>query len=283
MNTTTSTKFSLAYRLGAWVGQRREARFHQALRRHCPVASRAAEQIPPGVRAAWARQVPDTFPGLAVDDAAWLRCSTGLAQFFEACRLQREHGPCALPSKAADSVWHVWLEVDPTGLAAWQQGHFGQVVEHLEAESLGAPLDECLARTWAGACRSEGRSLVASRLPLVFALDGLMRMPTGWAYGHQGGTLVHRPIDGFGNVGRDAFAHAAVGAAGLATLGLLGEADVQAMRRRKDDGGDGGFSWGAGGGSDGGGSSSCDGGGSAGGDGGAGCSCGGSGCGGSGG
>jgi hypothetical protein len=285
-NTTTTTKFSLAHRLGAWVGQRRETRFQQALRRQCPPATLAAEQIPPAVRAAWMQQAPDDFPGLAVDDAAWLRCAVGLAQFFEACRLQQAQGPCALPSKAADSVWHVWLHTDAAGLAIWQQRYFGQHVDHREAEALGAPLDECLARTWAGACRSEGRSLIARRLPFLFALDGLMRLPTGWAYGHERGALVHRQIDGFGQPSGSSMAHAALGAAGLAGLGLLSAVEVEAMQRRRDDSsgssgssGDfnGGYSFGDGsssdcGGSDGGGAS-CDGGG--------GSSCGGSGCGGS--
>ena len=267
MNTpTTTTKFSPATRLGAWWARRREGRQGQALRKRCPAATRAAAQIPTAVRAAWAQQAPDEFPGLAVDDGAWLHCTLGLAQFFEACRLQREQGPCALPSKAADSVWHVWLRTDPAGLGAWQQRHFGQAVEHREAEALGAPLDECLARTWAGACRSEGRSLIERRLPLLFALDGLMCLPTGWAYGHERGAVVHRRIDGAGRASGDTVTHAALGVSGLAALGLLSTAEVAAMRRR-DDGGGG---WAGDGGAS---TSSCDGGS-------AGCSCGGSGCGG---
>jgi hypothetical protein len=229
------------------------------------VATRAAAQIPTTVRTAWAQQAPDEFRGLAVDDDAWLHCTLGLAQFFEACRLQREFGPCALPSKAADSVWHVWLRTDPAGLDAWQQRHFGQVVEHREAKALDAPLDECLARTWAGACRSEGGSPVARRLPLLFALDGLLRLPTGWAYGQERGAIVHRTIDGAGRAGGDAVAHAALGVSSLAALGLLNTAEVAAMRRRDDGGG-----WAGDGGV---GTASCDGGS-------AGCSCGGSGCGG---
>jgi hypothetical protein len=267
MNTTTSTtKFSLATRVGAWWS--REGRQGRALRARCAAATSAAARIPPAVRDAWALHAPAECPGLAVDERAWLHCAIGLAQFFEACRLQREQGPCALPSKAADSVWHVWLRTDPAGLDAWQQRHFGQAVEHREAEALGAPLDECLARTWAGACRSEGGSPVARRLPLLFALDGLMCVPTGWAYGHEGGAIVHRPIDGAGRASGDAVPHAALGVSSLAALGLLSAAEVAAMRRR-DDGGGG---W-AGTSSSDGGAASCDGGS-------AGCSCGGSGCGG---
>lgn len=260
-NTTTNTKFSLAHRFGAWWARQREGSQGQALRKRCPPATVAAEQVPPAIRAAWAHHAPDEFPGLAVDDAAWLRCSLGLAQFFEACRLQREQGACALPSKAADSVWHVWLKVDPAGLVDWQQRYFGRVVEHREKAELGAPLDDCLARSWAGACRSEGLGLLGPRLPLLFALDGLLGLPTGWAYRFRQAGLEHRQIDGFGRPGGDVVAHAAIAGGGLLALGLISEAELMAMRRRQsgDGGSSCGGSWsdasGCEGGSDGGGSS----------------------------
>ncbi|PTT88608.1 hypothetical protein DBR42_09400 [Pelomonas sp. HMWF004] len=196
----------------------------------------AAAQLPASIRVAWEQQAADDFPGLDVSEASWLRCSLGLAQFFEACRLQAGQGPCALPSKAADSVWHVGLKVDPSGLAAWQQRHFGRVVEHTEAQALGASLHECLTRTWAGACRSEGLSLLGPQLPLVFALDSLIGLPTGWAYRHQGGALVHRRIDGFGKPSGAVVRHAVASAASLVTLGLLSDAELQALRRRQSDG-----------------------------------------------
>lgn len=242
-NTTTTTKFSLARRLGTWWTRQQEARQRQALRLRCPPATVAADQIPPTVRAAWAHHAPNEFPGLPVDDGAWLRCALGLAQFFEACRLQRGHGPCALPSRAADSVWHVWLRLDPHGLADWQQRYFGREVAHREAEALGAPPQECLARAWVGACRSEGLGPLGPRLPLLFALDGLARLPEGWAYRFEKGALVHRQIDGLGRPGPGAVAHAALAGAGLVALGLLSEAELAALRRRQaDDGGSSGWS-----------------------------------------
>jgi hypothetical protein len=197
-------------------------------------------QIPPAIRAAWAHHAPEDFPGLPVDDASWLLCSLGLAQFFEACRLQREQGACALPSKAADSVWHVWLKLDPAGLAGWQQRFFGRVAAHHEATHLGAPLDDCLARTWVGTCRSEGLNPLDPGLPLLFALDGLLRLPTGWAYRHEQGMLVHRQIDGFGKPGGIRVTHAAVAAGGLVALGLISEAELISLRRRQSSGSDGG-------------------------------------------
>lgn len=235
-STTTKTKFSLPQRLGAWWEGRREAGRAQALRRRCPPATVAADQIPTAMRTAWAQHAPDELPGLAVDDGAWLRCSLGLAQFFEACRLQHGHGACALPSKAADSVWHAWLRSDAASLADWQQRFFGRVVEHIEAEALGAPLEASLARTWAGACCSEGLGLLGPQLPLLFELDGLLGLPAGCAYQHEGGVLGHRQIDGFGQPSGAWVAHAAIAGGGLVALGLLSEAELVELRRRQDSG-----------------------------------------------
>ena len=254
-NTTTKTKFSLLQRARAWWAQRREINQQIAVRSACRAATVAASQIPRDIRAAWAERAPEEFPGLPVDEGAWLRCSTGLAQFFEVCRLQRDHGPCALPSKGADSVWHAWLAVDPPGLAAWQQRHFGRELAHREADVLGAPLEDCLARSWAGACRSQGLSPFGPRLPLLFAVDGMLRLPTGWAYRHERGALVHRQIDGFGQASGGAVAHAVIGASALATLGLVTAAELQAHRRRGDGGSGCGSSASSDGGCDGGGSS----------------------------
>ena len=234
MNTSsTPNSFTLPQRLGAWWRHRRQVRQRPALLRRCPPATVAAAQIPSSVQAVWVRQAPDEFPGLRVDDDAWLRCSLALAQFFEACRLQRAHGPCALPSRAADSVWHVWLATDPAGLSDWQQRYFDLQVPHRELPELGAPLEDCLARTWVGACASEGLSPLGPQLPLVFVLDGMLALPTGWAYGFERQGLVHRDIDGFGRARGSGVLHAAVAGTGLVGLGLLGEAELEAWRRQQ--------------------------------------------------
>lgn len=240
MNISPSTASPLRFplRLGAWWRQQREARERPALQGRCPPATVAASQIPPDVRAAWESRGPQEFAGLRVDDAAWLRCSLALAQFFEACRLQRAQGPCALPSKGADSVWHVWLRVDPAGLTRWQLQFFDHDVPHQAADALGVPLDDCLARTWVGACHSEGLNPLGPRLPLVFALDGMLALPTGWAYRFDRAGLVHRNIDIAGRAVGSAVLHASVAATGLVGLGLLSEAEVLGLRRQQA-GGDG--------------------------------------------
>jgi len=235
----------------------RAAAAWRRLQRQCPPAALAAQQIPPAARNAWQALAADELPGVRLDETTWVESSVALAQFFEASRLQHDAGPCALPSRAADSIWHAWLKADPASLADWQQRFFGRVVQHREAGELGAPLDQCLARTWVGACRSEGRSALAPRLPLVFGVDGQLRLPTGWAYGFERGRLVHRQIDGFGRPGGMAHEHAALAGAGLAALGLLSAAEIERMQRRAKDGGSAGgdssfsWSWSSDGGSDG--------------------------------
>lgn len=281
MNASSSTTaLTLPQRLGAWWLHKRQALDRPALLRRCPPATVAASQIPASVRDAWVLGAADEWPGLRVDDDAWLRCSLALAQFFEACRLQRGQGACALPSKAADSIWHVWLATDPASLHAWQQRYFDLELPHQAAEALGAPLEECLARAWVGACASEGLSPLGPRLPLVFALDGMLALPAGWAYRFEHAGLVHRDIDGFGRAQGSGVLHAAVAAGSLVGLGLLGEAELQGWRRQQQLQ-SGGSACGAGVGVDGS-AAGCDGGAGA-----AGCSsgssCGGSGCGGGGG
>jgi len=271
-NTTTKTKFSLLHRAKAWWALQQDLSQQITARDACPFATRAASRIPVEVRAAWASRAPEEFPGLPVDEGAWLRCTIGLAQFFEVCRLQQANGPCALPSKGADSVWHAWLQLDPAGLAAWQHAHFGRTFDHCEADVLGAPLEEGIARSWVGACRSQKLNPLGRRLPFLFALDGQLRLPTGWAYRHEHGVLVHRQIDGFGLATGGAVAHAAATAGGLAALGVITTAELRTYRRRGDGSG-AGCGGGCGSSSDGG---SCDGGGSS-----CGSSCG-SGCGGGG-
>ena len=278
--TTTSSGFTLTRRLGRWWGRRRQAKRRAVLLARCAPATLAAGQMPPELRAAWAHHAPQEFPGLATGDEAWLRCSLGFAQFLEACRLQRDEGPCALPSKAADSVWHVWLRLDPVGLAAWQQRCFGREVSHRAVEHLGAPLEDCIARSWAGACRSEGLDPLGRSLPMLFALDGALGLPSGWAYGFERGGLMHRPLDGAGLPSGAAVSHLGVSGDGLAALGLVSQDEVLAHQRRMAGGGSDGFvafssdSGSCDNGSHGG-SSSCDGGSS-------GSSCGGSSCGGGG-
>ncbi|MDM4765158.1 hypothetical protein [Pelomonas sp. SE-A7] len=221
------------------------------------------DKIPPRIQQLWLERINEDMPGWRPDEADWLLAAGALLQFFDSCKEQSDKGECALPSRAADSVWHLWLKHEPAGLAAFQQQHFGIVLPHVERAEMQAPLDQSLSRCWVAACRNEGLSPLGRKLPLLFAADRLLKAPNGWAYrfGGYGSQLFHQDQDERGRpVGRPS-PHPAMGVAAMAGLGLLSYEEIAMAERRKamSDGGSGGSSCGS--------SSSC-------GDGGGGCSCG---------
>lgn len=227
--------------LWRWLTQSRaESAWREVLQR-APAVYWAAEQIPDGIRLAWRRDAHDEFAGLRTDRQAWAYAACALAQFFEACRLQAETAggaqPCALPSRAADSIWHVWLRVDAAGLASWQRACFGRVLPHVEADELGAPLEESLARTWACACRTESQLPRPRYLPLLFAVDGRLGVPGGWAYRHDParGGFVHQDLDRQGRPAGELHSHAGLAVAAVLGLGLLTQAERELIERTQPD------------------------------------------------
>eukprot|EP01036_Dinobryon_divergens_P013802 gene13802-18615_t len=178
----------------------------------------AARDIPVAVKTRWlASPASDSVSAPSrwqPDSPCWELSALAFCHFFELCRQQPPGLPLALPSWAADAIWHLWLATDPTGLAAWQRRWFGVEVPHREAHELGAPLPASLARTYAAACRGEGRSTLSGKLPLLFVLDGVVGAPGGWHYARTTGGIVHRDIPAWGR-------HPELSAAGLAGLGLL--------------------------------------------------------------
>lgn len=231
MTTTPATaQGPRATRARDWLARWRLRGLEGRLRRHMPQVGAAAASIPPAIRAAWFAVIDREAPRWRADERDWQLASLALLQFFEVCCMQGEQA-CALPSKAADSVWHVWLERDAAGLGDWQRRHFGRAIPHREAAELGAPLPEALARTWASACRSEGLSPLAGRLPLLFVIDGRLAMPGGWAYGRTFGRVHHRDIGPDGRRTGLPRLHAGLAAAGLAACGALTAAELRELER----------------------------------------------------
>lgn len=255
-----------------WRRMQREQRL-RAARQRLPGARAAARDIPEALKLQWLAGAGPDSAGLAAawraDEPGWELSTLALAHFFELCRQQPAQAPLALPSAAADSVWHLWLATDAEGLAAWQRRWVGGEVPHREAHELGAPLPTSLARCWVAACRSEGRSALDGPLPLLFALDGLVGPPGGWHYQRGPRGISHHDLGPQGRPLGSPQRHPELSAAGLAGLGLLTATELQAWRLRRE-GAEAGVS--SGGGTDG-----C--GGDAAGTGCGGCSCG-SGCGG---
>lgn len=219
----------------------RQLRAHEARLRW--IANRRQSRRPPplpaALKTAWLRHVDQEHPRWQPGHEGWRLAAHALIQFFDASVAAEPH-PCALPSRAADLVWHVWLEADPDGLAAWQRSHYGRVIphrEHAPGQDTGEALAHCLVR----ACRAERRWPVWGTLPLLFRVDGLLRTPEGWAYTRRADeTILHRDLDALGRTHPGFWRHDELRPAMLLGFGLIGVTEAGDLRRREQDRQDGG-------------------------------------------
>lgn len=191
-------------------------RVRRALRR-----SRYREQlvqIAPALCTYWQRVGPEEFTGMPADRLFFHRAATGLIEFFDASI--RRGKPCALPSLAADSVWHAWLRWDADDLARFCRRHFGAAIAHLPQSALGA---SALAQTLV-ACRAlEGRPSHGPGLPPLFSLDARLRMPNGHGYWIERGDIVYRRLDAAGRKSGLARVHPDLALPALFAAGLVSE------------------------------------------------------------
>ncbi len=256
----------------AWIGTWRAARRMRTSR-----YARQLADLPPGLEAYWRRSAPQEYEGIPTDAFFFARAAEGLMAFFDAVRHSGK--ACALPSDAADSVWHAWLRHDPAGLERFCRAQFGRPVPHVERDGLGA---RALLHTLA-ACRSlDGAGRYRQHLPALFRLDAKLRMPRGHGYRLHDGEIAYARLDREGYRIGWPVPHPELTLQALYLAGAIDRTLLEEQQRRaqKTDGGDGGSSGGCGSFASADGGSCSDGGSSDGGS--CGCSCGG-GCGGGGG
>jgi len=252
-----------------WIYDLRAAR----LRRTSPWRAALAD-LPAGLEIYWRTSAPREYEGIlggcqkAAPQAAFFfaRAAEGLLRFFDAVR--HSGRPCALPSEAADSVWHAWLRWSPTSLDRFCVRHFGAPVPHVERAAL---VGNALLHTFA-ACRAlDGIRPGSMRLPALFGLDATLRMPRGHGYWSRGGEIVYAHLNERGRGMWRAQPHPELALTVLYAAGLIDRGVLAAhLRRREAMAADGSSCGGidsmafAGGDacSDGGGDSGCDGGGS---------------------
>src|SRR6185312_4870081 len=114
----------------------------------------------------WRTSAPREYKGIRTDAFFFAYSAEGLLRFFDAVR--HSGRPCALPSEAADSVWHAWLRWSPVSLDRFCARHFGAPVPHVERAAL---VGNALLHTFA-ACRThDGIRPRSMRLPALFGLD----------------------------------------------------------------------------------------------------------------
>lgn len=163
----------------AWTTYRYQSIVRQSSFQH------ALEDLPPTLYEHWRTVAPQEFHGIPTDAIFFIRAAEGLMRFFDCVRYSPY--PCALPSKAADSVWHAWISLAATNSPSsnidnFCRRHFKREIPHLEASAMPVTMNHGLAATLVTARRRGGRDPAAPSLPALFALDRSLKMPNGYAY-----------------------------------------------------------------------------------------------------
>ncbi|QGZ41206.1 hypothetical protein IP92_00122 [Pseudoduganella flava] len=136
--------------------------------------------VPPKLYDHWAQTAHHEFPGIPQDAFFYLRATDALLTFFECVR--RSNRPCALPSKAADSVWHAWLSWSSESLDAFCERHYGQRIPHVEANAMAGGMELPMAMCLVTARTMDKLDLAGPKVPRLFATDRKLRMPGGYHY-----------------------------------------------------------------------------------------------------
>lgn len=146
----------------------------------------------------WVQSAHDEFPGIPRDASFYAQAAEGLMMFFDCAAAAGR--TCALPSRAADSVWHAWMRLDADGFERFCIRHFGRIIPHLERArmkrgEMGVALAVCLVQ----ARRRASQPAASSHLPRLFSLDSQLGMPRGFGYRIIGGLVACSILDEFGN------------------------------------------------------------------------------------
>jgi len=138
-----------------------------------------AYQWPPGLL----DKLGQRHPALTGKDTALI--SRGLKQFFIA-HLMSGNKFVSMPSQIVDDLWHEFILYT----REYQQfcaKAFGRFMHHTPAVAMGPAAArgtaDGLRRAWWFACKDENIDPKhATRLPLLFALDGQLQIPNGFRY-----------------------------------------------------------------------------------------------------
>lgn len=206
---------------------------------------RALNDLPAGLFPHWQNISSTEFNGIPRDAVFFTLASEGLMRFFDC--VKRSKNACALPSKAADSVWHAWIslnECDPHSSLIDQfcVKHFGRSIPHIEAAAMREDMGSSLAASLVHSRQQEGKDPCSSYLPNLFSLDRKLRMPRGYSYQTNGDIIgfQYMSVHGLG-VGRmqypTSFCHTQLLALGLISQNTLDTYRHKAATDASTDGG----------------------------------------------
>lgn len=190
--------------------------------------------LPESLFTHWQNTAELEFPGIPRDAVFFACAAEGLIMFF-AC-VQQSDGACALPSKAADSVWHAWSNLSQAKLDTFCRTHYGRTIPHIEVEQMGTSMDLSLARTLLQARRQDRLVQTSITAPALFTLDRRLKMPGGYAYKVVQGKI------GFANMNQAGMSDGAMhfpigfGATELLAAGLISQNtfDAHALKKKTD-------------------------------------------------
>lgn len=183
-------------------------------------------------------------PDLSLKDCQLV--SAALRQFFLA-HLKSGRRYVSMPSQVVDDLWHEYI-LYTRNYEEFCRRAFGRFLHHTPAAVLSGASrqsDAGLRRCWWYACKLENiNPRQATRMPLLFALDGKLGIAGGFIYALDCGSALRRADDG-----SVIYCGAELSTAGEGSFGDGGGVDVDGS----DGGGDGGGGDGDGGGDGGGG------------------------------
>jgi hypothetical protein len=190
--------------------------------------------LPDNLYTHWRHSAALEFKGIPRDAFFFARAAEGLLEFFDC--VSRSGRPCALPSRAADSVWHAWERLAPQHLERFCRTHFGRVIPHVEGGDMAVPMDEALVNTLVAARAIEGLPLAGSHVPRLFSLDRKLYMPKGFAWSAVGGQVGYRDMDWQGKGVGEPVIPASLAPAVLLAAGLVSQDDYDAQHKRDSSG-----------------------------------------------
>ncbi|MFZ6722539.1 hypothetical protein [Undibacterium sp. Ji49W] len=217
---------------------------------------RQLSEVPNAVFLYWQAKAKYEFPGIPSDAIFFARATEGLMMFFDYVR--RSNQPCALPSKAADSVWHAWNSWSSIHLDNFCIKHFGRAIPHVEATQMANEMDIALANCLITAQLAERHVPGSSSLPRLFALDRKLHMPEGYSYFATSLRIGFRHMNARGTDKGKAIYPESFDAAQLLAAGLISNLAYEEMMKKQAKAASTGSSCGGGSCGSGGSNASCD-------------------------
>ncbi len=133
--------------------------------------------FPPGIRS----RVQRRYPHLSERELDLVL--TALREYFHLCRKAGKR-MLAMPSQVVDAAWHEFILFTRNYQHFCRRG-LGRFLHHTPAEAMSSPTEagDGIKRTWRLACRRDGlKPEAATALPLLFAIDGELKIADGFHY-----------------------------------------------------------------------------------------------------